>query len=70
MHFKCIDMCLSIFKSLVSSPEPYYCHHCLTVEILFSDFTNEELQNLFNHAYNDKNNTLALTFDKKIDTPN
>jgi len=43
LHFKCIDMCLSTFNSLASSPEPYYCHHCIIDQIPFSNLTNEEI---------------------------
>jgi len=57
------------FNSLASIPEPYYCHHCITDEILFSNLTNEEIQKLFNHVCNVKHITLTLAFDNSKDTP-
>ena len=69
LHFKCIDMCLSTFNSLASSPEPYYCHNCITDQIPFSNLTNKEIQKLFNHVCNEKQNTLTLPFDNNKDTP-
>ena len=68
LHFKCIDMCLSTFNSLASSPKPYYCHNCITDQIPFSNLTNKEIQKLFNHVCNEKQNTLTLSFDNNIDT--
>ena len=68
LHFKCIDMCLSTFNSLASSPKPYYCHNCITDQIPFSNLTNKEIQKLFNHVCNEKQNTLTLSFDNNKDT--
>jgi len=62
-------MSLSNFNSLASSPEPYYCHHCITDQIPFSNLTNEKIQKLFDHACNEKENTLTLTFGNSSDTP-
>jgi len=69
LHFECIDMYLSTFNSLASSPKPYYCHNCITDQIPFSNSTNKEIQKLLNHVCNGKQNTLTLPFDNNKDTP-
>jgi len=62
-------MCLSTFNSLASTPKPYCCHNCVTDQIPFSNLTNKEIQKLFNHVCNDKQNTLNLPLDNNKDTP-
>ena len=69
LHFKCIDMCLSIFDSLASSPKPYYCHNCISDQIPYSNLANKKIQKLFNHVCNEKQNNLTLPFDNNKDTP-
>ena len=69
LHFKCIDMPLSTFNSLASSHKPYYCHNCISDQIPFSNLTNKEIQKLFNHLCDEKQNTLTLPFGNNKDTP-
>ena len=62
-------MCLSTFNSLASSLKPYYYQNCITDHIPFSNLTNKEMQKLFNHVYNEKQNILTLPFDNNKDSP-
>ena len=59
LHFNCIDMCLPTFNLLASSPEPYLLSPLYKNQILFSNLANEEIQWLFNHVCNEKQNTLT-----------
>jgi len=67
LHFKCIHMCLSTFNSLASSPKQNYCQNCITDHIPFSNLTKKEIQKLFNHVCNQKQNILTLPFDNNKD---